>query len=52
SLLQQNSYQRYNAITIASDVSSETVSQLLENTGELKGIQVTEDYKRVYNDAV
>ncbi|MDD6439199.1 MAG: penicillin-binding transpeptidase domain-containing protein [Lachnospiraceae bacterium] len=52
SLLQQNSYQRYNAITIASDVSSETVSQLLENTGELKGIQVTEDYKRVYNDAM
>lgn len=52
SLLRENSYQRYNDITIAKDVSSETVSQLLENTGNLlTGIDVVEDYKRVYNDA-
>lgn len=52
SLLAQNSYQRYNDITIARDVSSQTVSQLLENNGTLlTGINVTEDYKRVYNDA-
>ncbi len=53
SLLRENSYQRYNDITIAKDVSSETVSQLLENTGDvLTGIDVVEDYKRVYNDAI
>ena len=51
STLAANSYQRYNSITIAKDVSEETVSQLLENTGTLQGIDVTEDYKRVYNNA-
>lgn len=49
--LAANSYQRYNSITIAKDVSEETVSQLLENTGTLSGIDVVEDYKRIYNDA-
>ncbi len=51
STLAANSYQRYNSITIAKDVCEETVSQLLENTGTLQGIDVTEDYKRVYNSA-
>lgn len=52
-ILRENSYQRYNDITIAKDVSYDTVSQLLENTGSLlTGINVVEDYKRVYNDAV
>ena len=50
-LLAQNSYQRYNSITIAKDVSEETVAQLLENSDVLSGIDVTEDYLRVYNDA-
>ena len=52
STLQANAYQRYNSITIARDVREETVSQLLENTGTLQGINVTENYKRVYNDAL
>ncbi len=52
STLQANAYQRYNSITIAKDVKDETVSQLLENTGRLQGIDVTESYKRVYNDAL
>ena len=52
STLQANAYQRYNSITIARDVKDETVSQLLENTGILQGINVTESYKRVYNDAL
>ena len=52
STLQANAYQRYNSITIARDVKEETVSQLLENTGTLQGINVTENYKRVYNDAL
>ncbi len=52
STLQANAYQRYNSITLASDVKAGTVSQLLENTGILQGIDVTENYKRVYNDAL
>ena len=52
STLQANAYQRYNSIPIARDVKEETVSQLLENTGTLQGINVTENYKRVYNDAL
>ena len=52
STLQANAYQRYNSITIAKDVGDETVSQLLENTGTLQGIDVVEDYKRIYNDAL
>jgi len=51
SALAANSYQRYNSITIAKDVCEKTVSQLLENSGILKGIDVAEDYKRVYNEA-
>ncbi len=50
-LLAQNSYQRYNSITIAKDVCEETVAQLLENSDVLAGIDVSEDYQRVYNDA-
>ena len=52
STLQANAYQRYNSITLARDVKEETVSQLLENTGTLLGINVSENYKRVYNDAL
>lgn len=49
--LAANSYQRYNSITIAEDVCDMTVSQIMENTAQLPGIDVAEDYKRVYNDA-
>ncbi len=51
SALAQNSFQRYNAITVAKNVSDLTVSQLMENTDTLPGIDITEDYLRVYNDA-
>lgn len=51
STLAANNYQRYNSITIAKDVCEKTVSQLMENTAELSGIDVVEDYQRVYNDA-
>lgn len=51
SQLAANSYQRYNSITVAKDVCDMTVSQLMENTAELTGIDVVEDYLRVYNDA-
>ncbi len=51
SALAQNSYQRYNAITVAKDVSDETVSRLMEDSADLPGIDIAEDYQRVYNDA-
>ena len=49
--LAANSFQRYNAVTIAKDVCEKTVAQLMENTAVLSGIDVVEDYQRVYNDA-
>ena len=49
SSLAANSFQRYNSITIAKNVSLETVSQLMENAADLPGIDIAEDYLRVYN---
>jgi len=49
--LAANNFQRYNAITIAKDVSEETVSQIMENTASLPGVDIAEDYLRVYNNA-
>ena len=51
SSLAANSYQRYNSIVIAKDVARETVSQLMENTDVLPGIDIAEDYLRIYNHA-
>ncbi len=51
SQLAANSYQRYNSVVIAKDVCEKTVSQLMENAASLTGIDVVEDYLRVYNDA-
>lgn len=45
------SFQRYQTVTIAQDVSDETVARILENTAEYPGIGITEDYRRVYVDA-
>ena len=49
--LAANSYQRYNSITIARNVCEETVSQLMENSDTLPGIDIAEDYLRIYNYA-
>ena len=51
SSLASNSYQRYNSTVIAKDVCEETVSQIMENTAVLTGVDISEDYLRVYNDA-
>ncbi len=51
SALAANSYQRYNSTTIAKDVCQETVSQLMENTGSLPGVDISEEYLREYNNA-
>ena len=51
SALAANNFQRYNSITVAKNVSEESVSQLLENTATLPGIDVEEDYLRIYTNS-
>ncbi len=45
------SYQKYVATEIATDVSEETKAAILEAADELTGVEISESYKRVYNDA-
>ncbi len=49
--MRQNSYQKYIAATIASDVSEETVAFVSEHADELQGVEITEDTIRRYNDS-
>lgn len=45
------SFQRYQSVTIAKDVSDETVARIYENAADFPGIDISEEYKRVYADA-
>ena len=45
-------YRKYESTTIASDVSKETMTDVLENSGNLKGVGIEESTIRVYNDSV
>ena len=47
--LSLNSFQRYVATDIATDVSDETVAMIEEHLYELPGVKVQEDSKRVYD---
>ena len=49
--LMMNTYQKYEPVTIASDVSAETVAAIKENSPDLTGVEVSEDAKRVYYDS-
>lgn len=49
--MRQNSFQKYIAATIASDVSEETVAYVSEHASELQGVEITEDTIRRYNDS-
>ncbi|MCI7130701.1 MAG: peptidoglycan glycosyltransferase [Lachnospiraceae bacterium] len=49
--MRQNSYQKYIAAKIASDVSEETVAFISEHASELQGVEITEDTIRRYNDS-
>ena len=49
--MSENSYQKYIATTIASDVSEESVAYVSENTSKLQGVEVIDDTIRKYNDA-
>lgn len=47
-----NSYQKYIATTIATDVNEKTVAVISENEDELEGVDIAEDTIRKYNDSV
>lgn len=47
-----NSYNRYISFTIANEVSDETVAAILENSDELTGVTVDEQYIRRYVDSM
>ena len=48
--LNTNSFQKYMAVTIATNVSESTVAAVMENQSRLKGIDVLEDSVRQYVD--
>ena len=48
--LNTNSFQKYMAVTIATNVSESTVAAVMENQNELQGIDVLEDSVRKYVD--
>lgn len=51
-LMSANLYNRYITFTIANDVSDETVAAILENSEELVGVTVEEQYIRKYVDSI
>lgn len=47
-----NSYQKYIATTVASDVNEKTVAVVMENSNLLEGVSIAEDTVRKYVDSV
>lgn len=45
------SFQRYQTVTIAKGISNETMARILENSADFPGIDISEEYTRVYTDA-
>lgn len=50
--LSLNSYKKYITTKIASNVSDETVAAIYEAEAELKGVSISEETIRVYNDSI
>ncbi|MCM1134674.1 MAG: penicillin-binding transpeptidase domain-containing protein [Clostridium sp.] len=50
--MNNNSYQKYIATTVATDVSEETVAVVMENSTDLEGVSIEEDTIRRYVDSV
>lgn len=51
-LLATTAYQQYMTVVVAEDVSDETMTEILEHADDLEGIDIEEDYQRVYTDSV
>lgn len=50
--MHNNSYQKFIATTVATDVSEKTVAVVMENSNELEGVSIVEDTIRRYIDSV
>ncbi len=50
--MNNNSFQKYIATTVATDVSEETVAVVMENSMELEGVSIEEDTIRRYVDSI
>lgn len=48
-MLSLNSYQKYLPVTIAREISEKTAAAVMENKAVLQGIDVSEEWMRVYN---
>ena len=48
--INKNSYQKYIATTVATDVNEKTVAEVMENKDTLQGVDIAEDTIRVYDD--
>ena len=46
------SYQKYMTVTVATDVSEDTVAAIMERQSQLQGVDIAEDFVRVYEDSV
>ncbi len=47
-MLSLNAYRKYIPVVLARDVSEETMAYILENTDTLTGIEVRQDWERIY----
>lgn len=45
-------YQKYETTTVASNVSDETVADILEHSADMAGVNIEESTIRVYNDSI
>lgn len=45
------SFQRYQMVTLAKDVQQQTVARILENAADFPGVDISEEYRRVYANA-
>ncbi|MBQ2936906.1 MAG: penicillin-binding protein [Lachnospiraceae bacterium] len=50
--MNNNSYQKYIATTVATDVSEASVAVIMENCNELQGVSIMEDTIRKYVDSI
>ena len=50
--LSTNSFQKYMPVTIATQVSNESIAAVMENQDSLQGVEVVEDSIRTYDDGV
>lgn len=50
--LSTNSFQKYKPVTVATQVSNESVAAIMENQNELQGVDVVEDSIRVYDNGL